>query len=301
MEQQVIYLSGPLRGERNVSWTTSRCNRLLRPLISKTSALARAKAKSITSTTSDCDLESSSCSSQEPGQLPQLSDRDVFRKASRVKRTYAGRCARRALRASGAKEPSPPSSAHDYAGAPDRCSARTGNEVLSWASSVCAYGLASLSQRESRAKGGICEAFSNIIDATKAPPSVPCHDKSLFATCLRKLPEVVEYEQARRLEEDPDDESDVRGEIWGSLEEEFVSASKHGWPHMQLVLRSHGVHVVKRSIEQGVLEPTDVYEIDQVCFFEASRIVSTVTNISDLAVNGLPSIQPSLRVTMAAA
>lgn len=85
--------------------------------------------------------------------------------------------------------------------------------------------------------------------------------RSLFSTCLRKIPEYIAAQERWCRAQDPESAADVSSSIYGELET-IGAHSLQGSNALQEVVRAHGVDLIGSAVMDGL-----------ICFPIASRIV----------------------------
>ncbi|KAL1297024.1 hypothetical protein AAFC00_004616 [Neodothiora populina] len=105
---------------------------------------------------------------------------------------------------------------------------------------------------------GVTDGFSLLLQRTE--PRATQKDtstqdrrgaRSLFSTCLKRIPDYIQAEEGWRNSVDPDDETDVSAEVYEELEE--LGSSGHGWSPLREVVRAHGVKLIKDLIESKLV------------------------------------------------
>lgn len=142
---------------------------------------------------------------------------------------------------------------------------------------------------------GILDGFSSLLERTASTVQEPPRlgSRSLFSMCLRKVPDYIQEEQDWRDAVDPDDETDVTSEVYEELES--MSSAKSGWSSLRIVVRAHGIAIVKDLILEKMVSMNtradllrlvgrhgDSYEFDQLCVpYSQSAVISKPTNIQN--------------------
>ena len=99
---------------------------------------------------------------------------------------------------------------------------------------------------------GIYENLDALLRATSTDPASKQGPRSLFATCLKQIPDYVTKEQLRITEEDPDDDSDMATIVYDELEA-LGTSSKDGWRPLKDVVRAHGIRLLAGAIEESLI------------------------------------------------
>ena len=89
---------------------------------------------------------------------------------------------------------------------------------------------------------------------TKTTPPPTTGTQSLFATCLRRVPEYIDLEQAWADEEDEDSKEDLTTTIYNELESHGCSAAG-GWKPLKQVTRALGITMIGKAIHEGIIHP----------------------------------------------
>ncbi|KAI4227689.1 MAG: hypothetical protein L6R36_002241 [Xanthoria steineri] len=76
--------------------------------------------------------------------------------------------------------------------------------------------------------------------------------RGLFATCLRKVPDLIAQEEFWYKMEDPESDVDVSSMMYTDLESHSTSTSS-GWMPLQQIVRAHGVSIVGSAICEGLI------------------------------------------------
>ena len=102
---------------------------------------------------------------------------------------------------------------------------------------------------------------------------------SLFATCIRKVPEHMVKEQKIAKAEDPDYDGDVSSLIYEDLES-YGSSETGGWRPLREVTRAHGINYLGNAIKDGTVKPTVARGLVVIClracaFDEAQQLIES--------------------------
>ena len=106
-----------------------------------------------------------------------------------------------------------------------------------------------------RLADGIHRGLDALLTATRDPKSSRVSirgSRSLFATCLRKVPDVIAREESWNHMEDPEINVDVSSMIYSHLES-FSTSTSGGWTPLRQLVRAHGVSMVGHAIFEGVI------------------------------------------------
>lgn len=106
--------------------------------------------------------------------------------------------------------------------------------------------------------------------------------RSLFATCLRKVPEYIAEEQHWADQEDKDSARDVTTAIYSDLEL-FGSCQDGGWKPLRVITRAHGIAILGDAIKDGSIRPALARGLVILClqasaFEEAERLCDCLLN-----------------------
>jgi hypothetical protein len=71
--------------------------------------------------------------------------------------------------------------------------------------------------------------------------------RSLFAACCRKIPTLMDQVAAEQLDEPDEERIDAFSEIYNYIESDYAA------PTLRAVVRAHGIHTVKKAIEEGLI------------------------------------------------
>jgi len=126
-------------------------------------------------------------------------------------------------------------------------------------------------------------------DSTKLKSTGAMDAGSLFAMCLRAVPQCISEEEKKvenQLAEAGKgrtiDSRDVSSEIYDDLES--LGTSGRGWKHLKTVVRSHGVEVVRKAIATGLLDIGFCSVLIKLCF-QTQAISEGETLLSALLVH----------------
>ncbi len=268
-------------------WTTSRCNRLLRPLGSKLAKL-RKELELPRSTTVEARHVSSAFAikgsphkttnftrpSYKPRGFDKSRDPD-WRPGVTTKKTYGGRGSKRIGLQRNTSDASIASRPGEIAFTP--LVARIGHKLhsspqvqnsplkkfskqrgplLANVESGVAQNLPDDLQKLIR---GLLESYANILQATTAGREKRWKGtRSLLGACLRQLPAYIELEEhfaeLDQLEEEQDEDRDVANEVYKHLETQFEQRAGQGWRPFKQVVRAHGTSLLCHAIADQVLD-----------------------------------------------
>jgi hypothetical protein len=272
----------------NEEWTTSRCNRLLRPISSKLAKLrseierprsAGAEPRSYSSAFATKCSPHKTTNFTRPSQRPRGFDKTTDpdwrpdTKAGRGnKRTYGGRGARKTVgmhRA--AAEVGRVSRPGEIAFTP--LVARIGGPLHSSPhvqnSPLKKYGKnrgplqvnidwTQLPGDVRKLVQGVCEAYANALQATTDGNERSWKGtRSLMGACLRRLPAYIELEdyfaKLDKETEDEEQERDVAAEVYEHLETQFEHNLGQGWRPFKQVVRAHATSLLCDAVSDEVI------------------------------------------------
>ena len=106
--------------------------------------------------------------------------------------------------------------------------------------------------------------------------------RSLFSTCLRKIPDYIAEEQQRLTAEDPESDIDIASIVYGDLEA-LGSSPTAGWKSLREVARAHGISLLGNAFREGLLNPSVARGLIHIClryhaYDEAQHFVECITN-----------------------
>jgi hypothetical protein len=272
-------------------WTTSRCNRLLRPLSSKLAKLRKELERPRSSGRESRNVSSAFATKGSPVKTTNFTrpahkprgfdkardpDWRPGAKPGASKKTYGGRGGKKiaGLQRSNSDE-SNVSRPGEIAFTP--LIARMGGQLHSspqvQLSPLKRFGknrgplLANVEQFQARHMPadlhklvqGLSEAYANLLQATTAGDERRWKGtRSLMGACLRKIPAYIELEEhfaeLDRLEEEEEtDDRDVGHEIYEHLEARFEQRTGQGWRPFRQVVRAHGSSLLCHAITDEVL------------------------------------------------
>jgi len=332
-------------------WTTSRCNRLLRPLSSRITLLRRhreqkdSKSKYAQAVASGIDLKTRGKTEDIPCDAPQLFPpppsrqddpewRPDYEPRKRLKRTYSSK--------SGSQKGTQPEvggqaiplrrtqfriqvpvvdphasqscsflapgrsslvGAQSWRGVPvpeqDNISREvTRPKALPKPALTREYfrRLAkSISPDEWMLDSGIYSGLDALLKATaKHTPRTVTGARSLFASCLRKVPEYIAEEQRWVDEEDEDDDTDISSTIYAELES-LGSGESGGWKPLREIVRAHGVTIIKDAIRDGTIRPGTARALTVLCLQTSAH--DEADSLLDSSLSTLQRLAKPVRLT----
>ncbi|KAL8969089.1 MAG: hypothetical protein Q9183_002161 [Haloplaca sp. 2 TL-2023] len=88
--------------------------------------------------------------------------------------------------------------------------------------------------------------------------------RSLFATCLRTVPDHIAYEEEQCAVEDSESDIDISSFLYGDLES-LGTSNSGGWPPLQQVVRAHSVRLVGGALREGIIAIGSAHRIVALC------------------------------------
>ncbi|KAF2745295.1 hypothetical protein M011DRAFT_406860 [Sporormia fimetaria CBS 119925] len=299
-------------------WTTSRCNRLLRPISSRLSTLRKqleheqrvAGEGPRGSHASWTDASAKTSASQGVrSRKPRCFDPEwnpTAKSESRNKRTYGGRNGKRAGAAQNV-------TASISAPRPDGVVStpfvvRSGPRFLDspqlqfspvcrrkregWLFAQTRIFKEQMPPDTAKLVAGLLDAYGKLLKATDESDQYSSQGtKSLLRTCLQKMPNYMALEEhfaeLDREEEDIEEDRDVCDEIYTELEQFFSPSHGTGWRHFKEMVRAHGTSLLCDAFAEGMLGLDALDAVVKLCieasaFDEAEKLLWTY----------LPSIKP---------
>lgn len=142
---------------------------------------------------------------------------------------------------------------------------------------------------------GILKGTEALLKATVPPePQVKQRGaRSLMTICLRNVPHYIADEKAvldAELQETGSKSAirnrDVSTEVYEDLES--LGTSEHGWRHLRVVVRAHGIHVLSDAISEGLLSIEFCGALIKLCILmnarsEAEKLLSSLLSFRAFA------------------
>lgn len=138
---------------------------------------------------------------------------------------------------------------------------------------------------------GIYNGLEALLKATMVDSEPAMQDRkgvrSLFNTCLRKVPAVVKDEEEMFALETGDrstmEARDISSEIYAELE--ALGHGDRGWKHLRTIVRAHGVQIVGDAITQGLVRPDFARAlillcVHTACLDEAEKLISCLLEVT---------------------
>lgn len=109
--------------------------------------------------------------------------------------------------------------------------------------------------------------------------------RSLFSTCLGKVPEYIAEEQLRSAADDPESDIDVASSVYNDLEA-LGSSPTGGWKPLREVIRAHGVFILGNAFKDGLLSPSLARDLIVIClhyhaYDEAQHFVECIISLME--------------------
>lgn len=108
---------------------------------------------------------------------------------------------------------------------------------------------------------GLYDAIDNIFKSTCAMQSATKGSKSLLDMCLRQLPRYIAEEQHQAKREDPDTKLDMSSVIYDVLESLGGSPDQDSWAHLRDLTRAHGAQLLCDAVVDRTIPPTMAREV----------------------------------------
>ena len=100
---------------------------------------------------------------------------------------------------------------------------------------------------------GLYSGLDALLKATaRRRPLKSTGTRSLFATCLRKVPQYIAMEEHLAAEEDPESSTDISSAIYCDLED-YGCFQSGGWKPLREVVRAHGIAILGNAIADGTM------------------------------------------------
>ena len=114
--------------------------------------------------------------------------------------------------------------------------------------------------------------------------SALCEEKrrrTLFATCLRKVPALIMIEQRSLKLEDPENDVDVSSTMYSDLEQ-LSPSNTAGWKPLKETVRAHGIVILTDAILESLINSHIAGALMRLClmqgaYHEAATIVEAMT------------------------
>lgn len=139
---------------------------------------------------------------------------------------------------------------------------------------------------------GLSEAYANLLQATSTGDEKRWKGtRSLMSACLRRLPAYIELEEhfakLDSLEDEDEEDRDVANEIYDHLEAQFEQRVGQGWRPLKQIVRAHGTSLVCDAIADAVLGLESVSVLVKHCLN-----VSAWDEAESLLLAYIPLLEP---------
>ena len=114
-------------------------------------------------------------------------------------------------------------------------------------------------------------------------PALRDGSHSLFATCLRKMPQYIREEQLSATNDDPESDVDISTSMYNHLEQ-MNTSHRGGWRSLKDVVRAHGIAMLVAAIEESLINLPLARALMLLCLEqgaceEAAKIVEAMVAI----------------------
>ncbi|CAF9908855.1 MAG: hypothetical protein HETSPECPRED_008751 [Heterodermia speciosa] len=114
-------------------------------------------------------------------------------------------------------------------------------------------------------------------------PAMRDGSRSLFATCLRRMPQYIKEEQLSATNDDPESDVDISSTMYNHLEQ-MNTSNTGGWRPLKDVVRAHGIAMLVAAIEESLINLPLARALMLLCLEqgapeEAARIVEAMVAI----------------------
>lgn len=153
----------------------------------------------------------------------------------------------------------------------------------------------SVSPDEWMLESGIYTGLDALLKATaKHSPQPVTGARSLFATCLRKVPEYIAEEQRWVDEENEDEDADISSTIYGELES-LGSGESAGWKPLREIVRAHGIAITGDAIKDGTIRPTTARMLTLLCLQASAH--DEADSLLDCSLSTIRALSKPVRPT----
>ena len=132
---------------------------------------------------------------------------------------------------------------------------------------------------------GLYNGLEALLKATtiNRPPS-NIGARSLFSSCLRKIPDHILEEQRKVEAEDPDTDCNIASIIYEDLES-YSSSVLEGWKPLKEIVRAHGIAILATAIKDGSIGASIARGLVVLCVqgsanMEAQILLASLAEIS---------------------
>lgn len=312
------------------TWTTARCNRLLRPLSSKL-ALLRKELPQQTAEEEGAKAELKSSVSSNDFSVQAMSGKEVFcepsaktdcqsqdlepspRPRKRIKRTYScrevganfGKGAVRSTYSQSKIEPSIRVPSYRLL-AQDQQSqqgelpnnidpSNDSSSTMRGAKNNALHQHVKIAYPDRwKLIEGIHYGLDALLNATAdVEKTTSTGSRTLFSTCLRKTPEYIAVEEVWRKEEDPESTVDISSAVYNDLEALGVS-STGGWKPLREVVRAHGIALLGAAVRDGVITPSVARGLVTLCI--AHRAFNEAQQLIECMISTMGPLEPPANI-----
>ncbi|KAL8757450.1 MAG: hypothetical protein Q9184_004200 [Pyrenodesmia sp. 2 TL-2023] len=117
---------------------------------------------------------------------------------------------------------------------------------------------------ERKLTGGIYKGVDALLKATERQGTSRNGPRSLFASCLRKVPGYITQEEQWNEAEDPESNSDVSSAVYNDLES-LSTSQQNGWDPLRQIVRCHGITMVGSAVSEGLIEGNSFRGLVSLC------------------------------------
>lgn len=152
---------------------------------------------------------------------------------------------------------------------------------------------------ERKLTSGIHKGVDALLKATEKQETRQNGARSLFATCLRKVPKYIAQEELWNGPEDPKNNIDVSSIVYNDLET-LSTCQANGWDPLRQVVRAHGICMVGNAVSEGLIESNAFHDIVSLClrlnaYDEAQHLLERmIASMEPLQTH--PKIRSNLKV-----
>ncbi|KAL9612888.1 MAG: hypothetical protein Q9167_002521 [Letrouitia subvulpina] len=117
---------------------------------------------------------------------------------------------------------------------------------------------------------GICNGLQRLLAATEGNKST-CRRgaRSLFSTCLRKVPAYIAEEERCCKADEPESDLDISSTVYGNLES-LGAAATAGWRPLRQVVRAQGVAMIGDAIKDSLFTFSLARQLTAICIQQAA-------------------------------
>lgn len=153
----------------------------------------------------------------------------------------------------------------------------------------------SVSPDEWMLDSGIYSGLDALLKATtKHTPQPATGARSLFASCLRQVPEYMAEEQRWADEKDEDEDTDISSTVYQELES-LGSGESGGWKPLREIVRAHGVAIIGDAIRDGTIRPGTARGLTILCLQASAH--DEADSLLDSSLSTLQRLAKPVRLT----